>query len=184
MVLYDPEYRGLYDRLLLLDSDAMLYDFSRDISTYFIPIQSTNNFSGRIEDRIDFVFAAHKTNKSDANNTESVNIGVSLWNLSHPLTPLVVDRWKMASISRLRRFKDDDDQGPLQSMLKAMPPEHIQRVIIGVSDELGYGKGTFVKHFIRTDFSTWITKDTETKRIARRLMLNEVCVRYDPVCAS
>lgn len=196
LLLSDPNFKGKYDRLLLLDSDAMIYDFSRDMAASFIPQykgdEQVMNTLASVVKRKDYVFVAHKTNKTDVNNTGSINIGVTLWNLRHPITPYVVQKWKWRSLSRLRRFKDDDDQSPLQHILKEdIPPERRQQVVLAVEGEFGYSRGRFVKHFIRPDFTTWITKDTETKNSSQlnneRLSkiqnaLTEVCTKYHPIC--
>ncbi len=57
-----------YDKLLILDMDAMMYDFSRDIA-HLLPQ--------------DKMLVAHKVVRGDSPVTANINIGVTLWNLQH-----------------------------------------------------------------------------------------------------
>jgi hypothetical protein len=195
LLLHEETFRDKYDRVLIMDSDAMLYDFQRNIADYYVPEPDTEKIMTEAEfrNRSDYVLVAHKTNKSDSNNTGSINIGVTLWNLRHPVTPFVVQKWQMRSIARMKRDnKSDDDQSPLQFILKEdIPIDRRERVVLGVSDEFGYGRGKFIKHFIRPNFSNWITQNTpfkSDKELNReRIMkiqnaLDEVCKNHKPIC--
>jgi hypothetical protein len=155
LVLYEPAF-ARYDRLLLLDADAMVYDFTRDIADLY-------------RERGDFVLAAHRTKRtattSSANNSDggggggtgSINIGVTLWNVRNPHTAPIVQRWKERCLARVRRGRHDDDQGPLQDLIKYdLDQVRRDQVVLGAEDhEFHYGRGTFVKHFIRHDPSSW-----------------------------
>lgn len=122
-----------YEFLLILDSDAMMFDFDRDISLA-IPL--------------DKMIMAHKVLKygRDCN----VNIGVVLWNLNHPLTARTLRLWKRRSLSRIMLGLRDDDQLPLQRVLSMLLRErwrHNNRgnPIHAVQQEFQYGDGTMIK---------------------------------------
>ena len=185
-----------YDRLLLLDADAMLYDFDHDIATA-IPI--------------DRVVAAHRTHRNTtttttstttaSTNTGSINVGVTVWNLRHPLTGLLVQKWKARCLARIVQHKHDDDQAPLQQLLKHMPDPARDRVVYALDETLGYAQGRWVKHFIRRS-NDWLppasssqpNNDDNNSAAAvaavrgdeRRMQIThavcEVCQRYWPVC--
>lgn len=189
-----------YDRLLLLDADAMLYDFDRDIAT-------------AVPDNI--IFTAHRThhptNTTTTTTTDmtlstnisagSINVGVTVWNLRHPQTPFLVQVWKKQCLKRIRERKHDDDQAPLQKLLQQLPNDKQRnRVVYAVTDELGYAKGRWVRHFIRrsnawhdidNNINTNQTNSTNNNNTALRgeerkaqlsRAVSEVCQRYWPVC--
>ena len=184
-----------YDRLLLLDADAMLYDFDRDIATA-VP-----------DDRI---FTAHRTHHpttttnnsttettTTTTNSGSINVGVTVWNLRHPETSLLVQAWKKQCLKRIRQHKHDDDQAPLQKLLQQLPNDKQRnRVVYAVTDELGYAKGRWVRHFIRRS-NAWQDDDDnsptnstynnnalrgEERKVQISQAVSEVCHRYWPVC--
>jgi hypothetical protein len=139
------------------------YDFDRDI--------------GQWETDRNFVLAAHKIKASDPSGTGSINIGVTLWNLDHPLTPFIVERWKQQCIWRMRHDRTDDDQAPLQALLKkALDDEKRHRVVYAVTGEFEYGRGTFVRHVIRRN-SSW---DSSASRIEGRLATIQASI--DTIC--
>lgn len=213
-IINDKQYKGLYDRVLILDSDAMMYDFNRNIATSFIPLSSPSPPSSHEDDsnnnttvqqsydtilnnRNDMILVAHKTNQYDTNYTGSINIGVTLWNLQHPLIQVFVNKWKIKTLSRMRRYDsnnhNDDDQGPLQFILKSIPDSYRHHIILATYNELGYGRGTFIKHYIRSNFSTWninnnnnTTSNNNTNDDIRlnkvRTAFNEICYNNSPIC--
>lgn len=158
---------GRHDRLLLLDADAMVYDFDRDIAAA-VP-----------DNR---VFTAHRTH-GNVTNTGSVNVGVTVWNLRHPLTPMIVQRWKQSCLARIRDNKHDDDQAPLQHFLKELPDAQRDRVVYAIPDELGYAKGAWIKHFIRRSDDWRAGRLRGDERQAQiTAAARTVCRRYYPVC--
>lgn len=162
------EYKGRFDYVLILDADAMMFDFDRDIGRYY--------------DHHRFVLVAQKTNMSDRDETGSINVGVTLWNLNSKLTPLIVGRWKHKCLRRIREGRPDDDQAPLQALIKnELRQEQRNYVVHGVNEDFHYGKGTFVKHFIRQSLS-W--NDTQLERRLEKIQSAsaEVCERYHPLC--
>jgi hypothetical protein len=165
-----------YDGVLILDADAMMYDFSRDVSDLLSP---------------NSVLIAHKTNHSHGPHTGSINVGVTLWNLRHKLTPYVLQRWKDKCLHRIAHHSDDkldDDQSPLQNLLKReLDQNRRNKVVFAVDYEFYYARGTFIRHFIRPASSVWTnsTIDSETIRLNKiERCVTEICTKYHPVCAD
>jgi hypothetical protein len=169
-----------FDGLVLLDADAMMYDFSRDIADLLSPHS---------------VLVAHKTSPNSTSG--SINVGVTLWNLRHPLAPLVYQRWRDGCVHRIlhQPHKLDDDQAPLQHILKhELDSARRDRVVTALAGpEFHYASATFVRHFIRPAGSTWRGNDHHCNSTAcdggDRLRLEkmqrsiaEVCARYEGVC--
>jgi hypothetical protein len=166
LALFDFDQK--YDRLLILDADAMLYDFSRDIAL----LQPDTP-----------VLLAHKTNHSDVPGTGSINVGVTLWNLRNARTPLIWQRWMYKCLNRIQQGKDDDDQAPLQDLLKHhLDQEKRDQVVYAVDKEFAYARGRFVKHFIRPDGTTWDNASVATRLDKMEKAATDVCARYHPIC--
>ena len=170
MVLMQNEYDGL----LLLDADAMMYDFSRDIAGLLSP---------------NSVLIAHKTNNSEGAHTGSINIGVTLWNLRNKLTPYVAQRWKSSCLRRIIHHshdKLDDDQAPLQFILKhELDQTRRNKVVYAIENEFYYARGTFIRHFIRPAGSVWTNHsvDSEATRLLKiQRSAHEVCTTYRLHC--
>ena len=163
-----------YDGLLILDADAMMYDFSRDITD----LLSANT-----------VVVAHKTNNSEGAHTGSINVGVTLWNLRHQLTTYVAQRWKSNCFRRIMHHSNDkldDDQAPLQFLLKhELDQIRRDKVVYAIENEFYYGRGTFVRHFIRPAGSAWMNNsvDSESTRLMKiQRSVHEVCTKYRLTC--
>jgi hypothetical protein len=162
-VLNDLEYQN-YEKLLILDSDALMYDFSRDISL-ILP-----------DDRM---MLAHKVKRNETVATWNINIGVTLWNLRHIATKPVCRAWKKACIHRIIQHPTnrDSDQTPLQHIMQDIPEYDRQKMIIAIPDELGYSTGRFIRHFIRPDASNWTDfTDTMPIRVEKiKTTIAEIC---------
>jgi hypothetical protein len=152
-----------YDYLLILDSDAMMYDFTRDISE-LIP-----------SDRL---IMAHKVYKRGFHF--SVNIGVILWNLRHPMIKTVVKRWKDICTAQVFLGISDNDQNPLQRLLQVMGP---RKFIQGNRNEFAYNEGEFVKHFKRKNSRSWKNANTDQRANEMQSIADEVCYRHQPACS-
>jgi hypothetical protein len=155
-----------YDMLLILDSDAIMYDFSRDIST-LLP----NNR----------MMVAHKVRANDTDSTWNINIGVTLWNLRHSAALAVCKAWKKCCIERILYHSTlrDSDQTPLQALLRNVPEKQRKKMIVATAKELGYRHGQLVRHFIRPDSENWtdysITMDYRIAGIQNTI--REICRR-------
>ena len=164
-VLNDLRYQ-IYDKILILDSDALMYDFTRDIAS-LLP-----------KDRM---MLAHKVKRNESSSSWNINIGVTLWNLHHMATKPVVRAWKKACINRIVHHPTsrDSDQAPLQAIMKDIPDEDRRKMIFAIPYELGYGTGHFIRHFIRPNANNWTDYvDTMPMRVARiQHTITEICNR-------
>ena len=142
-VLTDPSYQK-YDMLMILDSDAMMYDFSRDIAS-ILP-----------DSRL---IAALKVSGNDLEDdaTWNINIGVTVWNLRHRAARPLCRTWKKACIHRIENLISlrDSDQAPLQTILRKISDEDRSKIVWAVPKELGYRHGRWVRHFIRPNAENW-----------------------------
>jgi hypothetical protein len=82
-----------YDYLLLMDSDAMVVDFTRDV-TVLLPIDA-------------MVMGLRVLPTGPASN---INVGVTLWNLRHERTLETWRRWRWISARRILARLPDNDQ--------------------------------------------------------------------------
>jgi hypothetical protein len=104
-----------YDAVLLLDADALLYDFTRDVGD-LLPAHK--------------MLVAHDvaSPRHNDSSTTNINIGVTLWNLRHELTASTIAAWRRESIRRLDHYLwtyRTDDQAVLQHVLR----QHYQQTI-------------------------------------------------------
>ena len=158
-----------YDRVILLDADALVYDFSCDI-VQLLP--STK------------LLAAHKVVKTDPVGTGNLNVGVTVWNLRHDRAPWLIDKWKTACWDRLNQGYRDDDQLPLQRILQFDLNQTTRDAWIeGLTTEFAYGHGTVVKHFIRSDKRDWSTGSSLELRMEKiQRARAEICAKYRLQC--
>eukprot|EP00934_Nitzschia_sp_Nitz4_P000510 Nitzschia sp. Nitz4//scaffold24_size164493//152855//154009//NITZ4_002353-RA/size164493-processed-gene-0.248-mRNA-1//-1//CDS//3329544189//510//frame0 len=168
-------HRDQYDQLLLLDTDAMMYNLSYDVTSLMA------NSKGRFDSRTPML-VAHRVERDDARTTWNINNGVTLWNLQHPRTKEVVRSWENES---KKNFKEVDssigDQKTLHTVLKQVE-EHVR----ALREVFAYGHGTIIRHYIRRRTNKgW--KDPDV--LANRLDLlqeaaNEVCANFPEECAA
>lgn len=170
VLILDSRIRqGVYDVLVLMDADAILYDFDRDIVELIPP---------------DKLLVAHKVCRNDSDSTSMINIGVTVWNLRHPLANEVARQWKEKCLERITSGRLDDDQKPLQDLFKyGMTDQQREQSILALSDEFAYGHGTFIKHFIRRDHNDWDVNKSLERRIRNIEQASlDVCHRYSIQC--
>jgi hypothetical protein len=169
-VLTDPSYQQ-YTALLLLDADALVYDFSRDIVSTLLPR--------------DKILVAHQVEQSDPVHrdnapTFNINIGVTLWNLRHPSTLSLVQVWKSECLYRIQKQPHlrDSDQTPLQNILRQMTRAQQSRYILALSDnELGYSHGRYIRHFIRSNAKNWTATNgtIQSRRAQIEASIDTIC---------
>jgi hypothetical protein len=157
----------MYDKLLLLDSDAMIVDFSRKISD-MIPT--------------DTMLVAHKVDPLFPDNTWNINAGVMLWNLRHPKTHNFAIAWSERCMRlRVNPGLRDDDQLPLQYLLWKLGPR--ARPCLALRDEFGYENGRTIKHFKRRESRSWTdVDDTHARSMRIESIAREVCQTNAPAC--
>jgi hypothetical protein len=107
------KYNTTYDAVLLLDADAMLYDFGRDVGE-LLPAH-------KMLVAHDVAYFQREKDDSLLSTTTNINIGVTLWNLRHALTASTIAAWRRESIRRLDHYfwtYRTDDQAVLQHVLR------------------------------------------------------------------
>jgi hypothetical protein len=167
MILERLLHNNTYDLALILDSDAMIFDFGKDLANWL-------NFSAML--------TAHKVNPKDSDSTTNINIGVGFWNLRHPVLPIFVQRWKQACMDRILKTPDvrDSDQNPLQMLLHRIPTANLSSIISAVPDnQLGYSRGSVIKHFIRSQPRKWTNQENLEARAFRiRIAILDLCGKF------
>ena len=158
-----------YDRVLLLDADALVYDFTSNFVVQLLPPTK--------------LLAAHKVVQTDPTGTHNLNIGVTLWNLRHERAAWLVQQWKQACWERMRQGRTDDDQLPLQRILQHDLNQTVRDAWIeGLGSEFAYGHGTVVKHFIRSDKRDWSGSSLELRLQKIQRARTEICTKYQLDC--
>ena len=171
--------RKEYDLLLLLDADAMIYDFSKDLRSY-LPVDS------------DVMLVAHRVNANEGPHSWDINNGVTLWNLQHPMTSVVVDDWYHRTLYELnrnpttRRYMLTGDQSVLQAVLRE---ENRKDYVYTYVNEFQYRNGTVIKHFIRENLlwdkhDVWKMTSLESRSTNIQNASNYVCNKYHPACVG
>mmetsp|Transcript_28112 Transcript_28112/g.34219 ORF Transcript_28112/g.34219 Transcript_28112/m.34219 type:complete len:229 (-) Transcript_28112:6-692(-) len=157
-----------YDRVLLLDADAVIVDFDRDVSAAY--------------DMSTTALMAQRVVAEDEARTWNVNDGVTFWNLKHGKTRWLVEEWERRCLYRIVWMMKDSDQRALHGLLKVLRPE--ERPVNATLDDFSYAEGTFVKHFMRPSDASW---DEAGYNVSTRLGLikdlaAEICDRHELFC--
>ena len=164
------ERKDEYEQLLILDTDAMMYDFDFDVTS----ILSDN-----------VMVAAKRVHKNESLNTWNINAGVMLWNLHHEQTPTVVRAWESLSMQMISRGRFMADQRPLHQVLREQG-ENFLPFVHALWDEFAYGHGTVVKHFIRRpmhrDWDDLNVVGDREQRIQKAT--EDICNQYPHECAE
>lgn len=177
ILLYALQHQ--YDRLLILDSDAVMYDFSRDVAHFLHDADNVMLVAHRVGGT-----AKRGIQEIASNRTWNVNIGVSLWNLHHPMTAPVAQEWKYKSLRRIRWGRKDDDQKPLQVILRGIASSE-DRPVLAIDREFGYMGGKFIRHFIRPSSKSWTDDESIKQRIDSIARTGaEICHRFAQICNS
>ena len=183
LLFHAIDHKHIYDQLLLLDSDAMMYNFTVDVSTL---LDDDHMVAGHYVEQKDFV----TTDGDDGPNqilkqptpTWDINAGILLWNLHHNLTRRIAVEWYVNARDAVLKQSFKGDQVYLHRTLK-LSPERIQNSI-GLPSEFAYGHGTVIRHYIRRlEFKDWRDPrilDDRMDRITEDA--NEVCQIYSPAC--
>jgi hypothetical protein len=166
LLLRALERKDEYDQFLLLDTDALMYDFETDVTTLLSD-----------EDMV----AAHRVHTHDVKRTWDINAGVMLWNLHHPLTKSVIRSWKRLALQTVDEDDFRGDQLPLQKILKQ---GKLREQISSLQEEFAYGHGTVVKHFIRSKgHKDWKDPNVVDARVSRmKQAIADVCQKYPALC--
>jgi hypothetical protein len=151
-----------YDLLLVLDADALIYDFSFRIAS-LLPTNDT-------------MLVAQRTHQDDLQATRSINNGITLWNLHHRLTSQVAQDWNKVAregIPENRPYRGD--QYYLREVLRSS--DRIS-AISSVWDEFYYRDGTVVKHFQRSNSRSWNDTGLDVREDRIMNTTKEICARF------
>jgi hypothetical protein len=106
--------RDIYDQLLILDADAMMYDLEYDVTRLLLLMTTTKTTivaATTQQNTSSFpMLVAQRVHDYDPSNTWNINNGVMLWNLHHPLTESTTKAWEQACRKGLpdnRPFRGD-----------------------------------------------------------------------------
>jgi predicted phosphatase len=162
--------RDHYDYLLILDADAMIYDFERDISDLMPP---TCLFAAN---RV----VAKKGVKKRA--TWKINAGVTLWNLHHQYTAAVADQWTHAAVGFMNgRNNNQGDQLFLYHVLKNNAS--MEEQIYSLGKEFNYNKATVIKHVKRPALTYEIGQTAlDSRAQVIEQFTREICLKYPTDC--
>jgi len=152
-----------YDYLLLMDADAMIYDFSFDI----VDLVASN----------DTMMVAQATNPDDPPATNNINNGITLWNLHHHLTRQVAEDWNQACRQGIPDNRPlHGDQFFLRRVLKS---DDRIAALYAIKTEFHYRSATVVRHFLRLNNRSWNDTgglDTREEQIIN--VTTEICARF------
>lgn len=153
-----------YEFIFLLDADVLVVNFS-------VPVEHL------VTDR---VFSAH------GKTPIGINIGVTLWNLTHPHVSLVLNEWERSIFFKLlpKYFTngppDCDDQSLLRRILRRRSPDQL---VTAYDTELG---GDFVAHAMRKwvhgHGPTFERPGIDGREQLLRERANWTCHQFHPAC--
>jgi hypothetical protein len=155
--------RKCYDTVLLLDADAVIVDHDFDM----LELLSE-----------EYMIAARAVDKVDP-HTSNINIGVTLWNLRHPNTHEVLEKWHRRCRRRVyeQQKKISDDQKILHEIFREEYNSEQRAHMIQTinTTHIRYRRGTAVRHFIRSDSAKWGESSGFDRVEEVRAAVQEVC---------
>ena len=159
-----------YDYLLILDADAMMYDFDRDISDLMPPTHLLA--ANRV--------VAKKGVKKRA--TWKINAGVTLWNLHHPYTANVAEGWLQAAVGYMNgRNNNQGDQLFLYHVLKNNAS--MEEQVYALNREFNYNKATMIKHIKRPALTYEIGATAlDARSQVIQTFTQEICDKFPTDC--
>ncbi len=164
--------RDHYDYLLILDADALIYDFSVDISNLmpYRAMMAANRVT------------AKKGVKKRA--TWKINAGVTLWNLHHRYTAAAADGWTKAAVGFMNgRNNNQGDQLFLYHVLKNNAT--MEQEIYSFGKEFHYNKATVIKHIKRPQVTYEIGQTSLDSRSAMiQKFTEEICRNFQSDCRN
>jgi hypothetical protein len=156
-----------YEYLFVLDSDALVYDFTRDISQLI---------------SADKMILAHQVESFEKKQYHNINIGMILFNLRHPTMRGFLGVWKMLCAHQIMAGIFDDDQTMMQYLVDVLGAEQL---VEKNYKDLSYHYGDFAHHFVRNNASSWTDSDSMEKRIQTiQAAATEVCNKYHLDCLA
>jgi hypothetical protein len=159
-----------YDYLLILDADAIIFDFGVDLSDLMPPSA--------------MLAAQRAVPKAGVKKraTWKINAGVTLWNLHHPYTQAVADGWQDAALGYLNgRSNSQGDQLFLHHVLKNNAT--YERSIHSFAKEFNYNKGTVIKHVKRPTLTYTIGETAlDDRSVLLAKFTEQVCAQFPDDC--
>ena len=171
--------RDIYDQLLILDADAMMYDLDYDVTQLLMTPEVGLSSATTTQRTSPIMLVAQRVHHDyDPPTTWNINNGVMLWNLHHPLTDSTTHAWDQACRKGLpdnRPFRGD--QFYLHQILKK--DKNRQAALSSVVNEFFYKDGTVVKHFQRSKMFSWNdTTGLDAREERIQMTVDEMCATY------
>jgi hypothetical protein len=169
LLQYAIEHKDKYDQLLILDTDALVYEMDFDVTTLLPKAR---------------MMAAQKVHPTDNHQTWDVNAGVTLWDLHHPRIQELAKEWLKHSKNGMENnYHPSNDQYHLHYTLKE---GNYMDDIFALDEEFNYGHGTIVKHFIRKpQHKQWgeaAILDNRENRI--EIAIDHICKEHKQICEA
>lgn len=162
--------RDHYDYLLILDADAMIYDFALDLSDLMPPraMMAANR-----------VIAKPGVKKRA---TWKINAGVTLWNLHHKYTAAVADGWTQAAVGFMNgRNNNPGDQLFLYHVLKNNAS--MEENVYSMGKEFNYNQATAIKHVKRPHVTYEIGQTSlDSRSEVIQKFTDEICAKFPTDC--
>lgn len=155
--------------LLILDSDALIYNFDIDLGDYL---------------QKDSMLAAHRIRRCDEEKTHNINNGVTLWNLHHPKTLTTADLWVSCAISDLKKAKKSSipshgDQVCLQNTLKK---SGLTDYINALQQEFDFKNGLLVRQYLDKNENFWSSSDYDNQQMEIKQTVTDICTKFSFEC--
>jgi hypothetical protein len=157
--------------MILLDADAMIADF--DYSFAEMPFETV--FVAQQ------VVMKYEQDQHGPPSPSNVNIGVTLWNLHHPLLRRILRQWHRGAAWRIVRQLPDNDQKVLQRILERRS-ERATMIVTPTLNQFGYDGGRLVQHFIRRSPNAWTVSIEDVRMRLVQEAAQKTCQKYAPAC--
>lgn len=172
ILIYSLSKTDIYDQLLLLDADTLIFDLGFDVTTLL----------GEDE-----MLAAHRVNMNDTLRTWNINNGITLWNLQHSMTKKVAQRWLKRTSMGLNGahdfgWKEHSDQSYLHHSLRH--EKEAINVTRALKDEFKYEKATVIKHYVRPKNNDWTGYRKDVREAKIQSAIEIICANFTADCAE
>jgi hypothetical protein len=190
-----------YDQVLILDTDTMIVDLDYDITTLLLKgnydadddddtaasagdDEKRSNSEHHKNDANEYFLVAYRVWRTDWKWSWDVNAGITLWNLHHPSTRKVAEKWLEGSITHPKDvLLKNDDQFFLQRALMSLGWWNRMGAMRTVRAELEYYDATLIKHFKR-DARSWTRTSLEQRLLRIQEAKAQVCQQWPQDCKN
>ena len=198
----DVKSPQIYDQLLILDADTMMYDMNVDVTALSLPGNGNGNDidNDDNDDNDDFVVAGAPIVMENGKNDKlpwMIGSSMMLWNLQHPLTPTVALDWFNYAKNAIIRGTYLSDQKYLHKSLQKHCTNH-ENDKFTIVRQLSHHKfgddtrGKIIKQYIPHTNNNNTTDvvdvdENDKKQIVARLARMEetakrICSRHPDAC--